>query len=108
MSKTALPYIADPGLYSLVPDDETIGLCLYSVGCTREANIERADGLPMCSPCMVQAGVGEAPTPTKAKKPCKCGCGETPLGAKSEFMPGHDARYHAALRKAAKEKGLPS
>lgn len=33
--------------------------------------------------------------------PCLCGCGEVPKGKKSRFMPGHDAHYHAARKKAS-------
>ncbi len=38
-------------------------------------------------------------------KPCQCGCGETTL---RQFVPGHDARYHAAQKRdaAAKAAGL--
>jgi hypothetical protein len=27
-----------------------------------------------------------------------CGCGQAPKGEKSRFIPGHDARYHAAQK----------
>jgi hypothetical protein len=37
------------------------------------------------------------------RPPCLCGCGGTPKGKKSRFIPGHDARYHAAQKKAAAE-----
>lgn len=35
------------------------------------------------------------------RDPCLCGCGGFPMGRKSRFIPGHDARYHAALKRAA-------
>ena len=35
------------------------------------------------------------------RAPCLCGCGGFPKGPKSRFIPGHDARYHAAQKKAA-------
>jgi hypothetical protein len=38
------------------------------------------------------------------RPPCLCGCGGTPRGTKSRFIPGHDARYHAAIKLAAKAK----
>lgn len=37
------------------------------------------------------------------REPCVCGCGGFPRGAKSRFIPGHDARYHSAQKKAAAE-----
>src|SRR5262245_23356962 len=40
---------------------------------------------------------------TPDREPCLCGCGGTPKGKKSRFSPGHDARYHAAQKKAAAE-----
>lgn len=50
------------------------------------------------------------PEPVKAKAelaqerpPCLCGCGGYPKGAKARFIPGHDARYHAAQKRAAAE-----
>jgi hypothetical protein len=36
------------------------------------------------------------------RPPCLCGCGGYPKGKNARFIPGHDARYHAALKKAAK------
>ena len=42
-------------------------------------------------------------TPEAAHLACVCGCGGLPKGAKSHFIPGHDARYHAAQKKAASE-----
>jgi hypothetical protein len=35
------------------------------------------------------------------REPCLCGCGGFPKGAKSRFIPGHDARYHSAQKKSA-------
>ena len=32
---------------------------------------------------------------------CLCGCGGTPKSAKARFVPGHDARYHAAEKRRA-------
>ncbi len=43
------------------------------------------------------------PTPEPTRAPCLCGCGESPRGKRSRFVPGHDARYHAAQKKAAAE-----
>jgi hypothetical protein len=43
------------------------------------------------------------PTPEPTRPPCLCGCGGFPAGRKSRFIPGHDARYHAAQKKAAAE-----
>lgn len=36
-------------------------------------------------------------------RPCLCGCGGFPKGANTRFLPGHDARYHAALKRQAAE-----
>lgn len=36
------------------------------------------------------------------RAPCLCGCGGFPKGRKSRFVPGHDARYHGALKRAAR------
>jgi len=35
--------------------------------------------------------------PTREPKPCTCGCGGMTKGGR--FLPGHDARYHSALKK---------
>ncbi len=40
---------------------------------------------------------------TIGRPPCLCGCGGTPKGPKSRFIPGHDARFHAAEKARAKE-----
>lgn len=34
------------------------------------------------------------------RPPCLCGCGGYPKGAKARFIPGHDAKYHSAQKKA--------
>ena len=34
---------------------------------------------------------------------CLCGCGETPKGKEARYLPGHDARHHAALKAAGKK-----
>ena len=36
------------------------------------------------------------------RPPCLCGCGGFPKGVNSRFIPGHDARYHAAQKAAEK------
>ncbi len=41
-----------------------------------------------------------APAPAVVRAPCLCGCGITPSGKTSRFVPGHDARYHSAQRAA--------
>lgn len=38
----------------------------------------------------------------RAPKPCLCGCGGMTKGGR--FLPGHDAKYHSALNKAASAK----
>jgi hypothetical protein len=35
---------------------------------------------------------------------CLCGCGGFPSKPTSRFLPGHDARHYAALKRAAKEQ----
>jgi hypothetical protein len=42
-------------------------------------------------------------TTEPTREPCLCGCGDTPRGKKSHFIPGDDARFHAAQKKAAAE-----
>ncbi len=48
--------------------------------------------------------------PTKAapeatdRPPCDCGCGGSPKGAKSRYLPGHDAR-HVSAQKTAEKAG---
>ncbi len=44
------------------------------------------------------AAVGMAMVARLGDKTCKCGCGQT---TKRLFVPGHDARYHAAQKRAA-------
>lgn len=46
-------------------------------------------------------GATGTPADTEDRPPCLCGCGEFPKGPKSRFIQGHDARYHAALKRAA-------
>ncbi len=41
--------------------------------------------------------------PAGDREPCLCGCGGFPKGAKARFIPGHDARFHAAQKAAAAE-----
>lgn len=38
----------------------------------------------------------------RAPKDCECGCGGQTKGGR--FLPGHDAKYHSALRKAEEAK----
>ncbi len=40
----------------------------------------------------------------KERAACLCGCGAFPSKPKSRFLPGHDARYHSALKRAAEEQ----
>lgn len=47
-----------------------------------------------------------APKTPKEMPPCLCGCGETTKGGK--YRPGHDARHHAALKKAGEAVTLLS
>lgn len=39
---------------------------------------------------------------TGGRPPCLCGCGGTPASKGAKFLPGHDARYHAAQKAASK------
>ena len=41
------------------------------------------------------------PTKIDSRPPCLCGCGGFPKGPTSRFLPGHDARYYSAQKKAA-------
>lgn len=46
----------------------------------------------------------QAPKPDETVRPaCLCGCGGTPRGKKSRYLPGHDARHFGAQRRAEKE-----
>jgi hypothetical protein len=49
------------------------------------------------TPAPVEANVEQA----QDRPPCLCGCGGYPKGKTARFIPGHDARYHAALRRQA-------
>jgi hypothetical protein len=35
---------------------------------------------------------------------CLCGCGGFPSKPTSRYLPGHDAKHHSALKRAAKEQ----
>jgi len=37
------------------------------------------------------------------RPPCLCGCGGYPKGKNARYVPGHDARHHAALKRAEAE-----
>lgn len=55
---------------------------------------------------MVAEGMAKVPKEGKAsadRPPCLCGCGGIPKGPKARFLPGHDARFHSAQRKASAE-----
>lgn len=47
-------------------------------------------------------------TEAKERAACLCGCGAFPSKPKSRFLPGHDAKYHAALKRAEAEKAAPA
>lgn len=34
---------------------------------------------------------------------CLCGCGDEPIGKKARYLPGHDARHHAAMKAAGQK-----
>jgi hypothetical protein len=43
-------------------------------------------------------------TPTEpGRVACLCGCGAFPSKPRSRYLPGHDAKHHAALERAAAE-----
>lgn len=49
--------------------------------------------------------VAKKPAAVKAAGPraaCLCGCGGFPKGRRSRFVPGHDARWYAAQKRAGK------
>lgn len=33
------------------------------------------------------------------RTPCECGCGGTPKGRKSRFLPGHDAKHYGRIKR---------
>ncbi len=41
------------------------------------------------------------PSSVPDNEPCLCGCGGLPKGPRSRFLPGHDARWHAAKKRDA-------
>jgi hypothetical protein len=49
----------------------------------------------------VPAAEPTTPAATDERPPCLCGCGDFPKGKHARFIPGHDARYHAALKRTA-------
>jgi len=68
--------------------------------------VANADGSPTEITKKMLAGTGRDPVAfaakaTKTTPICLCGCGETTKGGR--FRPGHDARYHAAQKRAAAE-----
>ena len=50
-----------------------------------------------------QAPAAKVPEPKPERPPCLCGCGGTPKSPKGRYLPGHDAKHHSALKRAAKE-----
>lgn len=38
---------------------------------------------------------------------CGCGCGGSPRGKKSRFLPGHDARRHSVRARVAEAAAIP-
>lgn len=78
------------------------------VAAPQEADVANDDG----TSTEVKAKKGKAPKAPKPPKepkpevprqPCACGCGGFPKSAKAKYLPGHDAKHHAAMKKAAKE-----
>lgn len=43
-------------------------------------------------------------TPTEQPDWSLCGCGGFPAKRTSRYLPGHDAKHYAALKRAAKER----
>lgn len=52
-------------------------------------------------PRQFKAALAKARPVRLEPKPCLCGCGGQTM---RRFVPGHDARYHAAIKRAAKEQ----
>lgn len=72
------------------------------------------DALKLCNSCEVQPALANNPAgyctecertarAATARATCGCGCGESPKGKKARYLPGHDARFHAARRAAGQE-----
>ncbi len=61
------------------------------------ARIERAKPEPVVKAEAPEPKPARAPRPVREPKACLCGCGGMTKGG--TFLPGHDARYHAALKK---------
>lgn len=57
---------------------------------------------------MARSKTTPAVEPKVERTPCLCGCGGFPKGSKARFIPGHDARYHAAQKKAAAPAEKPA
>lgn len=77
-------------------------------------NIAFAEAARTGKPAVKKATVkpaAKAPKQTKeeamaivaGRPPCLCGCGGYPKGRKARYLPGHDARHHAALKRAEAE-----
>src|SRR4051812_20274189 len=54
---------------------------------------------PPCANPKVAKVAAAKPEPTL----CGCGCGQYPKNPKSRFIQGHDAKYHSAVKAAAKQ-----
>jgi hypothetical protein len=57
---------------------------------------------------MARAKTTREPVQPKAEEaqdrpPCLCGCGGFPKGKNARYVPGHDARHHAAIKREAAE-----
>jgi hypothetical protein len=37
------------------------------------------------------------------RAPCACGCGATPAGKRSVYLPGHDRKHHVSLKAAGRK-----
>ena len=73
----------------------------------REAKAMGRDGAPATDATLGRYGPGAATETARSagtdngadRAPCLCGCGQTPLGKKSRFIQGHDARLHGEIKR---------
>jgi hypothetical protein len=92
--------------FGTVPRPVTIVFHIERMFSFRHAGIDRTGSAGKEPDVAKQAKANETQG-TQGTEPgrpaCLCGCGGTPKGKKSRFVPGHDARYHSAEKKAAAE-----
>lgn len=57
---------------------------------------DKFERVPALAPLEGARSAPVPPSPTSERPPCLCGCGGTPAGRNSRFLPGHDNRVNPA------------